>query len=155
MNIVKRGLLGLGVLGIAGAGVVGGLAASASAQPVNVIHATSVLVARSVPVPGITSLSYNNYQPSVLAPGFKLVSTTQEQCLTVSPIRTVCNFRTEAVAVPHIITPSVAGNAVMTPFGQSGTITSGTGAWHGARGVFTDASIAPNVANSTLVFSTP
>ena len=153
MNIVKRGLLGLGVLGIAGAGVVGGLAASASAQPVNVIHATSVLVARSVPVPGITSLSYNNYQPSVLAPGFKLVSTTQEQCLTVSPIRTVCNFRTAEVGPG--LQPTLAGNAVMTPFGQSGTITSGTGAWHGARGVFTDASIAPNVANSTLVFSTP
>jgi hypothetical protein len=151
MNMLKRGLLGLAIVG--GLGSVAGVvtAAEASAQAPQVVSSTSVLVAQSVPAPGILSQTYYNYQPQVAAPGFKLTSTTSELCLTGGP-RIVCNFRVSEVGA---IKATLVGNAHLTSTGQQGTITGGSGAWHGAKGVFTDANLAPHVATSTLVFTTP
>jgi hypothetical protein len=145
----------LAVAGQDGAGLGVGLvtAGVASAAPPVTIHNTTVLVAESAPAPGLLSLTYYNYQPKVAAPGFQLTSSTSELCL-VGPLHTVCNFRVTDVG-PAATAPTLTGNAVMTPFGQVGTITGGSKAWRGARGVFQNSNIAPNVTNSTWVFSTP
>jgi hypothetical protein len=150
MNILKRGAIALAAFATLGTTIGLVTAASASAQPPVVITTTSLETSAVFLAPNVEALSFNEYQPSVTPPGYKLVATVSELCL-VGPVRAVCNWRlTQTGLLPNTLT----GNAVIGLSGQAGLITGGTRAWRGARGVFRAINLAPNVSTDTWVFTT-
>ena len=151
MNIFRRGLLGLAVLGTAGAGIGVGLAATASASTSQVISTTSELVSNVVVAPNVHAFVLFDYQPSLGAPGFRLFATTTELCV-VGGGRVACNWRLTSTGPGN---PELTGNAVSTFNGGIGAITGGTGIWRGAKGIDRSINIAPGVDSNTYAFSTP
>jgi hypothetical protein len=151
MNFLRRGVIALTVMATAGTGLGIAAATSASAQPPTVITTTSVQTSATFLAPNVEAFTFNEYQPSVLPPGFRLAATISELCL-VGPIRSLCNWRYTSTALLH---PQLRGNAIKGPSGQAGTIQGGTGIWRGARGVFRAVNIAPFTSSDTFVFTTP
>jgi hypothetical protein len=155
MNIFRRAAIGVAALAMAGTTLGLVTASSASAAGPFVEQSTTVETSANFIAPNVEVLTFNNYQPSVLPPGFRLWSQTTELCL-VGPLRSVCTWRLTTNA-PPLLSKQLRGNAVIPRigFGQRGLITGGTKSWFGARGVFRAVSLAPNVSADTWVFTTP
>ena len=157
MNRIRKGLIGLAILGSAGgvASAVGVGAASAAAP--QVFSATGQLVQNIAIAPGITEHNYNLYQSQVTAPGFKLVATESQICVTGARGNTACTYRLTTVAAPGSPSKQLIGTEVFGPasVGQVGSITGGTGSWARAKGIVQTRNLVPNVASNSFVFSTP
>lgn len=156
MNILKKGALALTALGIAGTGVGVGLATAASASPPQTFSATAQLVSNVAIAPGIVEHNWNLYQPSVLAPGFKLAATESQICISGPRGGTACTFRLTTVG-PPALSNQLIGTEVFAAAntGEVGAITGGTNHWRGARGIVRTSNLVPNVQNASFVFSTP
>jgi hypothetical protein len=154
VNIFKRGAIALA--GLAMAGTTFGLvtASSASAAGPFVVTATQVEVSDVSIAPNVTVQTFNEYQPSVLPPGFTLFATVSALCLTGPRGNSACTWRLTTNA-PPILSKQLRGNLVIGPKGQAGNITGGTKTWFGARGITRSINLAPAVSSATWVFTTP
>ena len=152
MNIIRKGAVALAAVAALGTGAGLAVAAqSASASGVSAFAATAQLTSARVIAPNVDAYTFNEYIPSVVAPGYRLYATLSELCV-VGARGAACNWRLTQANLPRA---ELTGNALIGGKGQVGNITGGTGPWLGARGIFRGINLVPGVQTDTFVFSTP
>lgn len=151
MNILRKGAVALAA--VAAMGTTAGFVAAAetaSAAPV-VVNYTAQEVAAAVIAPNVVAYTFDLYQPSPFAPGYRLAATDAYLCVQGPRVR-ACTWRlTQTGPRPS----ELNGNLVVGPIGQIGSINGGTGAWRGAKGIFRAINLVPHVQTDTFAFSTP
>lgn len=151
MSIFRKGAVALAAVAALGTTAGFAVAATAASAAPAVIGYTAQEVSAVAEAPNVVAYGFNMYQPSLTPPGYRLAATATELCV-VGLKGKLCDWRLTSTGVGH---PELVGTAAVGPFGQAGAITGGTGAWHGAKGVFRAINLIPGASTDTFVFTTP
>lgn len=151
MNILRRGAVALAALAALGTSAGFVVAAETASAAPTVVTYTSQEVAAVAIAPNVVAYTFDLYQPSPVAPGFRLAATDAYLCVQGPRVK-ACTWRlTQTGPRPS----ELNGNLVVGPVGQIGSILGGTSGWRGAKGVFRAINLVPHVQSDTFAFSTP
>ena len=92
MNIIRKGAVALAALAALGTSAGFVVAAETASAAPTVVTYTSQERTAVLEAPGLVAYGFNLYQPSVIAPGYRLAATATELCLT-GPRGKLCTWR--------------------------------------------------------------